>query len=93
MSSNPERAKLAALSKEELIDLVLAKGNDNLGGDSKQKGKKKPWASRPFDMSRYEQRHVALRVAYVGTNYYGFARQADIDETVHLIPIVEGAPT
>jgi len=49
---------------------------------SKQKQKRKQ--QRPFDYSRYHDRHVALRVAYLGAAYKGFASQSpdDLDTTV-----------
>ena len=37
---------------------------------------------RPFDMSRYSQRHVALRIAYLGGAYQGYAYQAETPDTV-----------
>ncbi|EOD34272.1 hypothetical protein EMIHUDRAFT_201974 [Emiliania huxleyi CCMP1516] len=37
--------------------------------------------ARPFDMSRYGQRWVALRVAYIGTRYHGM-QYAEGVETV-----------
>lgn len=41
--------------------------------------RKKP---RHFDMSRYGQRHVALRLMYTGWRFHGFAAQVDSDNTV-----------
>ena len=34
-----------------------------------------PPPTKSFDMSRYRLRHIALHIAYLGTNYYGFASQ------------------
>ena len=31
--------------------------------------------TKSFDMGRYRMRHIALHIAYLGTNYYGFASQ------------------
>lgn len=39
--------------------------------DPDRQRKRRTDASRPFDMSRYGQRWVAMRVAYVGTRYCG----------------------
>jgi tRNA pseudouridine38/39 synthase len=40
-------------------------------------------SSKPFDMSRYHQRHVALQLQYDGRPYYGFASQiGECDDTV-----------
>ena len=41
----------------------------------KQKQEAKP--KRAFDMSKHSQRHIALRVAYIGTAYQGFAYQSE----------------
>ncbi|GAN05240.1 tRNA pseudouridine(38/39) synthase-like [Mucor ambiguus] len=42
--------------------------------------------SRPFDMAQYSQQRIALKVAYLGWNYSGFAAQGDEVKT----PTVEG---
>lgn len=42
--------------------------------------------SRPFDMTQYSQHRIALKVAYLGWNYSGFASQGDEINT----PTVEG---
>ena len=43
---------------------------------------KKQRQQRPFDMSRFAQRHIALRIAYIGTDYLGLAWQPDQPNTV-----------
>ena len=48
------------------------------GKKARGKGKKQ----RGFDMSRCRQRHVALKIAYYGQSYHGFASQDDIDNTI-----------
>jgi hypothetical protein len=40
---------------------------------------------RTFDISKFQRRHVALHVAYVGWQYQGLARQADTDRTIEVI--------
>lgn len=37
---------------------------------------------RPFDFSRYNKRHIALKVAYLGWAFHGFASQENIENTV-----------
>ncbi|CAG8635519.1 5418_t:CDS:1 [Dentiscutata erythropus] len=49
----------------------------------KKPSKKSP---RPFDISKYSKRHIALKIAYFGWNYHGFA--ANIDE--QNFPTIEG---
>ncbi|XP_043082249.1 tRNA pseudouridine(38/39) synthase [Puntigrus tetrazona] len=43
---------------------------------------KKRGAERPFDFSVHPRRHVALRLAYLGWQYQGFAVQENTDNTV-----------
>lgn len=43
---------------------------------------KKRGAERPFDFSVRPRRHVALRLAYLGWQYQGFAVQENTDNTV-----------
>ncbi|ORX60678.1 tRNA pseudouridine synthase [Hesseltinella vesiculosa] len=50
------------------------------------KKSKKERDQKPFDMSKYRQRHVAFRVAYLGWRYAGFASQGD----EITLPTVEG---
>uniref|UniRef100_T1DKF0 tRNA pseudouridine(38/39) synthase n=1 Tax=Crotalus horridus TaxID=35024 RepID=T1DKF0_CROHD len=44
------------------------------------KGKKRP--QRPFNFSAYAQRHVALKIAYLGWGYQGFASQENTHNTI-----------
>ncbi|SAM05549.1 hypothetical protein [Absidia glauca] len=44
------------------------------GGKPSKKQRKQ---QRPFDMTKYRQRRIALKVAYLGWNYAGFAAQGD----------------
>lgn len=79
--------ELHLLSKEDLVDRirqlefhvnqlknVIAKGN---GGKTKQKPKQ-----RPFDWAKYNKRHVALKIAYLGWDYRGFVVQEDTNRTI-----------
>src|SRR6266498_724497 len=55
---------------------------------TKKLGKKKEKSSsaRPFDWSKYSKRHIALKIAYFGWNYHGFASQGNEDN----FPTIEG---
>lgn len=46
------------------------------------KKSKKAGKDRPFDFSAHPRRHVALRLAYLGWAYQGFAVQENTDNTV-----------
>lgn len=50
--------------------------NDNISTRRKKAGK------RPLDFSAHPRRHVALRLAYLGWSYQGFAVQENTDHTV-----------
>lgn len=54
------------------------------GGETRRLTKKerKQARARKFDMSAQYQRYVALRVAYLGENYEGFAMQNPEDNTI-----------
>lgn len=47
-----------------------------------KKREKKRRQERPFDFSNHPRRHVALRLAYLGWAYQGFAVQENTDNTV-----------
>lgn len=49
---------------------------------SAKKGRKKSGKERPFDFTAHPRRHVALRLAYLGWAYHGFAVQENMDSTV-----------
>lgn len=51
-------------------------------GTRGKKGKAAKKKKKAFDMSRCRQRHVALKVAYYGQRYHGFAAQDDNDNTI-----------
>ncbi|KAJ7305073.1 hypothetical protein JRQ81_010885 [Phrynocephalus forsythii] len=44
--------------------------------------KTKKRQQRPFDFSAYGQRHVALKIAYLGWGYQGFASQENTSNTI-----------
>ncbi|XP_071945628.1 tRNA pseudouridine(38/39) synthase-like [Antedon mediterranea] len=44
--------------------------------------KKKKKKLRPFDFNKYNLRHVALRIAYLGWDYHGFASQESTENTI-----------
>lgn len=49
---------------------------------SSSKKSKKAGKERPFDFCAHPRRHVALRLAYLGWAYQGFAVQENTDNTV-----------
>jgi tRNA pseudouridine38/39 synthase len=87
------REALAALSREQLVDLVLrgssSATHEEEGAPPPSKKQRQQQPKRAFDMSKHAQRHVALRVAYIGTAYQGFAWQSEVGN-VALTGTVEG---
>ncbi|XP_055038823.2 tRNA pseudouridine(38/39) synthase isoform X1 [Misgurnus anguillicaudatus] len=66
---------------EESTSLEADVLNHQKGEENKPKGRKRG-AERPFDFSAHPRRHVALRLAYLGWQYQGFAVQENTDNTV-----------
>jgi len=60
-------------TKEQLIEKIVAYEKDlkALGKNKKKYTNKQ----RPFDITKYNQRPIALKIAYLGWNYYGYAAQ------------------
>ncbi|XP_063338994.1 tRNA pseudouridine(38/39) synthase [Pelmatolapia mariae] len=56
------------------------KSDGNTGSSKKER--RKAGKDRPFDFSAHPRRHVALRLAYLGWAYQGFAVQENTDNTV-----------
>ncbi|XP_072025147.1 tRNA pseudouridine(38/39) synthase-like isoform X2 [Amphiura filiformis] len=52
-----------------------------LRSDGKKKGKKVK-KLKTFDFTRYNKRHVALLIAYLGWDYHGFASQITTENTI-----------
>ncbi|OQS05203.1 tRNA pseudouridine synthase, partial [Thraustotheca clavata] len=55
------------------------------GEPSAKKQKKNAYNQKPvkpFDFSRYETRHIALKFSYAGEKYAGFARQDHMEHTI-----------
>ena len=70
-----------------MADAVGPKGHqaDDAGRKQQKQSKKKrkkQRAPRPFDMSRFEQRQVVLKILYFGEEYCGFAAQENRDNTI-----------
>ena len=74
-----------AVSKME-EDLTLCHSPSCKGLDTNPKMKKAARGvssgQKPFDFSRYHKRHVALKMAYLGWDYHGFASQESTENTI-----------
>ncbi|CAL8301260.1 unnamed protein product [Lota lota] len=62
------------------LDTIDGQTESKPGVSSKKT--KKQTKQRPFDFSAHPRRHVALRIAYLGWGYQGFAVQENTDNTV-----------
>ncbi|KAJ1126210.1 hypothetical protein NDU88_004618 [Pleurodeles waltl] len=73
-----ERERL--MTRVEDLERELKKLQQQLAVHPTAKGKKR--VQRPFDFSAHGRRHVALRIAYLGWGYQGFASQENTSNTV-----------
>lgn len=76
--------RIAQLEGQTATSATASPTTNTTTTDKKQKKSMKK--ERPFDISKYSQRHIALKVAYLGWNYMGFAAQGDEVK----VPTVEG---
>uniref|UniRef100_A0A3B5B601 Pseudouridine synthase 3 n=1 Tax=Stegastes partitus TaxID=144197 RepID=A0A3B5B601_9TELE len=70
----------ALIQRMKELEAELEKLRSQLKGSSGDR--KKAGKERPFDFSGHPRRHVALRLAYLGWAYQGFAVQENTDNTV-----------
>eukprot|EP00002_Diphylleia_rotans_P017376 TRINITY_DN3372_c0_g1_i3.p2 TRINITY_DN3372_c0_g1~~TRINITY_DN3372_c0_g1_i3.p2 ORF type:complete len:253 (-),score=50.59 TRINITY_DN3372_c0_g1_i3:889-1647(-) len=77
--SHPELAfevsKLRNMAKEIISRLSAS---EEASSDKQRKKAKQ----RDFDMSKHSIRHIALKIAYIGENYQGFASQETTETTI-----------
>jgi len=88
-SAGPSSKKTVAESKHEEresgVEREVVKSKKQRKKESKKKKRRGGGGSNNFhgfDMSKYALRHVALKVAYLGTKYNGFVTQDCTTETV-----------
>ncbi|XP_078478150.1 LOW QUALITY PROTEIN: tRNA pseudouridine(38/39) synthase-like [Lampetra planeri] len=84
-----ENLKSQLKEKGEDEEDVMSCTSPQVNTDSKSDGNvlgsrkgRKGGKDRPFDFSAHPRRHVALRLAYLGWSYQGFAVQENTDNTV-----------
>ncbi|XP_068274502.1 tRNA pseudouridine(38/39) synthase isoform X2 [Nyctibius grandis] len=72
--------------EEEVKRLQEKLGEDKEGAGRREapsaSGKAKKRSQRPFDFGAYGRRHVALKLAYLGWGYQGFASQENTSNTI-----------
>lgn len=72
--------------EEEVKRLQEKLREDKEGGGRREAppapGKAKKRQQRPFDFGAYGRRHVALKIAYLGWGYQGFASQENTSNTI-----------
>ncbi|XP_022110224.1 tRNA pseudouridine(38/39) synthase-like [Acanthaster planci] len=74
------RSEVAALRSTQSKDATGSE--DGQSSELATRRNKKQRIQRPFDFSKYNTRHVALRIAYLGWDYQGFASQENTDKTI-----------
>nr|XP_056716350.1 tRNA pseudouridine(38/39) synthase [Euleptes europaea] len=65
--------------QEKLLERKVTTGTEKAPPTA---GKTKKRLQRPFDFSAYSRRHVALKIAYLGWEYQGFASQENTTNTI-----------
>ncbi|XP_072229436.1 tRNA pseudouridine(38/39) synthase [Leuresthes tenuis] len=78
--SSGEADDLEIMSSSSPKENTECRSDGNTG--SRKKERKKSGKERPFDFAAHPRRHVALRLAYQGWTYQGFAVQENTDNTV-----------
>lgn len=68
--------ELAKLTKEQLIERLISQQSH---GPKTSLGKKRK--ERPFDFDAYAKQHVAMKVAYLGWPFHGYASQISFKAT------------
>ncbi|CAG5905605.1 unnamed protein product [Menidia menidia] len=63
-------------------DLEEKSSSSPQGNTGSKKERRKSGKQRPFDFAAHPRRHVAVRLAYLGWAYQGFAVQENTDNTV-----------
>ncbi|KFZ63054.1 tRNA pseudouridine(38/39) synthase, partial [Podiceps cristatus] len=88
-SADTERERLLRRVQEleeEVKRLQEKLREDKEGGGGREApsvpGKSKKRQQRPFDFGAYGRRHVALKIAYLGWGYQGFASQENTSNTI-----------
>ncbi|XP_046362072.1 tRNA pseudouridine(38/39) synthase-like [Haliotis cracherodii] len=79
-SDNEEKDLLTRVRQLEAHVTQLR--NIVLKGELKVDCKKKLKAQREFDFSKYNTRHIALKIAYLGWDHQGFVVQEETDKTI-----------
>lgn len=69
-------AELSQLSKEQLIERIIKQESRPASVQHQKKRK-----DRPMDFSAYSKQHVAMKVAYLGWDYHGYASQISFKST------------
>nr|XP_028563226.1 tRNA pseudouridine(38/39) synthase [Podarcis muralis]XP_028563227.1 tRNA pseudouridine(38/39) synthase [Podarcis muralis] len=89
MARDGAETELLLKRVQELEDMVQrlqekleSKQTAGTEGSLSAAGKTKKRQQRPFDFSAYGQRHVALKIAYLGWGYQGFASQENTNNTI-----------
>ncbi|GES85723.1 tRNA pseudouridine(38/39) synthase [Rhizophagus clarus] len=72
--------------EEKFEENTLNSTDSQIISTKKEDKKNKKTTARPFDWSKYSIRHIALKIAYFGWNYSGFASQGNEED----FPSVEG---
>ncbi|KAK3588349.1 hypothetical protein CHS0354_040106 [Potamilus streckersoni] len=67
---------------KQLQSIVIKKDQEESSESHTVKTGKKAKPQRLFDFSKYNTRHVALKIVYLGWDYHGYAVQEDTEKTI-----------
>ncbi|XP_030843213.1 tRNA pseudouridine(38/39) synthase [Strongylocentrotus purpuratus] len=79
--SEEEWIKVSGILKQHTSSSCSASSTDHEAKKVKKKAKSSK-IPRPFDFKKYNTRHVALKITYLGWDYHGFVVQEDSNNTV-----------
>lgn len=77
-----ENKELSMKIESKTSDMTCGKPSENHTPKDSNVETKKQNKQRPFDFTRYQKRHIALKMAYLGWNYHGFASQESTENTI-----------
>ncbi|CAB4005365.1 tRNA pseudouridine(38 39) synthase-like [Paramuricea clavata] len=67
---------------KERLSTFETPSSQSVNKKAKKSNEPKLKKRKAFDFSRYNVRHIALKIAYLGWDYHGFASQENIENTI-----------
>lgn len=84
-AANLEAASKSIITSPSAPSLPEKAAEITIGKALESKSKKNPRAcGQNLDWSKYPRRHIALKFAYLGWNYHGYASQPGVPDTIEV---------